>query len=213
MGISTSHPKKKNALILDFFAGSGTTGHAVLQLNKEDGGNRRFILCSNRENTAENPEKNLCRDVCYERVKRVSQGYANAKGEAVEGLGGNLRYFQTAFVPKDRSLDDLRHRFVGSSSDLLRIREDCFDAVGGFGHDDDIRAFSGPGKTLAVLYDPYRIGDFKAFLRTVAGPVSAYVFTVAPETYAEEFAEFGARVTLESVPDAILSAYRTIYGL
>lgn len=66
---------------------------------------------------------------------------------------------------------------------------------------------------LAVLYDPYRIGDFKAFLRTVAGPVSAYVFTAAAESYAEEFAEFSGRVALESVPDAILSSYRTIYGL
>ena len=51
----------KNCIFLDFFAGSGTTGHAVLQLNEKDGGNRRFILCTNNEN-------NICEDVTYEGV-------------------------------------------------------------------------------------------------------------------------------------------------
>ena len=57
---------KNNSIILDFFAGSGTTGHAVLQLNKEDGGNRKFILCTNNEN-------NICTDVCYPRLKKNNQ--------------------------------------------------------------------------------------------------------------------------------------------
>ncbi len=61
-------------IVLDFFAGSGTTAHAVLNLNKEDGGNRRFILVSNAEATGDQPEKNLCRDVCAERVRRESGG-------------------------------------------------------------------------------------------------------------------------------------------
>ena len=63
--------------VLDFFAGSGTTGHAVLALNAQDGGQRRFILCSSTEATAKEPEKNLCRDVCAERIRRVitTQGY------------------------------------------------------------------------------------------------------------------------------------------
>ena len=55
----------KNAIILDFFAGSGTTGHAVLELNKEDGGNRTFTLITNNE-------KNICSDICYPRIKKVS---------------------------------------------------------------------------------------------------------------------------------------------
>lgn len=64
--------------VLDFFAGSGTTGHAVLALNAQDGGQRRFILCSSTEATAKEPDKNLCRDVCAERIRRVitTQGYS-----------------------------------------------------------------------------------------------------------------------------------------
>jgi len=53
-----------DVVILDFFAGSGTTGHAVMEMNKEDGGNRKFILCTNNEN-------NICREVTYERISRV----------------------------------------------------------------------------------------------------------------------------------------------
>ena len=71
-------------LILDSFAGSGTTAHAVLGLNKGDGGNRRFILVE--------MEPNIARDITSERVHRVAQGYTNAKGERVEGIGGGFRF-------------------------------------------------------------------------------------------------------------------------
>ena len=66
--------------VLDFFAGTGTTGHAVLALNAQDGENRKFILCSSTETTAKEPDKNVCRDVCAERMKRVidsSPSYAH----------------------------------------------------------------------------------------------------------------------------------------
>ena len=74
----------RDSLILDSFAGSGTTGHAVLALNKQDGGNRRFIL-------VEIDEK-IAHDITAERVRRVAQGYKNAKGEAVPGLGGGFQF-------------------------------------------------------------------------------------------------------------------------
>ena len=88
---------RKNAIILDFFAGSGTTGHAVLELNKEDGGNRQFILCNNNENS-------ICTDICYPRIEKVIKGYKNLKGEQVKGLGGNLRYFKTDCIEANKSL-------------------------------------------------------------------------------------------------------------
>lgn len=68
---------KKDSVILDFFAGSGTTGHAVLRLNAEDGGHRSFILCTNNEN-------NICRQITRERIRRAME---------TERSGGNLRFF------------------------------------------------------------------------------------------------------------------------
>ncbi|MFM1563964.1 site-specific DNA-methyltransferase [Helcococcus ovis] len=73
---------RKNNIVLDFFAGSGTTGHAVMQLNKEDGGNRKYILCTNNEN-------NICEEVTYQRLKNIQ-----------EYLPHNLKYYKTEFIPK-----------------------------------------------------------------------------------------------------------------
>jgi adenine-specific DNA-methyltransferase len=80
-------------IILDFFAGSGTTGQAVLELNAEDNGQRRFILCSSTEANSKEPNKNLCRDVCAERLRRVMQGYGNKPA-----LGGSFAYLQMDLV-------------------------------------------------------------------------------------------------------------------
>ncbi len=73
----------KSAIVLDFFAGSGTTGHAVMKLNAEDGGSRSFILCTNNEN-------DICRNVTYERIKRVI---------TQEGYAASLKYFMIDYVP------------------------------------------------------------------------------------------------------------------
>lgn len=69
--------------VLDFFAGSGTTGHAVMKTNAEDGGNRKFILCTNNEN-------NICRDITYERIKRVIDK---------EGYSASLKYYKVDYIP------------------------------------------------------------------------------------------------------------------
>lgn len=83
--------------VLDFFAGSGTTGHAVLALNAQDGGQRRFILCSSTEATAKEPDKNLCHDICAERLRRVI---------ASQGYGASFAYLQLdKHAPGDASFD------------------------------------------------------------------------------------------------------------
>lgn len=92
----------KNTTILDFFAGSGTTGHAVMKLNAEDGGNRRYILCTNNEN-------NICRDVTYERIKRVIDK---------EGYEASLKYYKVDYIPVSERM------YYEYADELLRhIRE------------------------------------------------------------------------------------------
>lgn len=83
MKLSTS----KESIILDFFAGSGTTGHAVVQLNQEDGGNRKYFLCTNNEN-------NICEEVTYKRLANIQ-----------EELPHNLKYFKTDFIDKNEFPD------------------------------------------------------------------------------------------------------------
>lgn len=84
----------EDIIILDFFAGSGTTGQAVLELNKEDGGSRHFILCTNNEN-------NICEAVTYQRLKTVITGKRADGSEYSEGLPANLKYYKTDFTDKD----------------------------------------------------------------------------------------------------------------
>lgn len=92
----------KDAIVLDFFAGSGTTGQAVLDLNNEDGGNRKFILCTNNEN-------NICEDVTYQRLKTVITGKRFDGSNYSEGRKTNLKYYKTDFVDKESEeiYDDL----------------------------------------------------------------------------------------------------------
>jgi adenine-specific DNA-methyltransferase len=96
-------------IVLDFFAGSGTTAVAVAKINAEDGGNRRCILVSSTEATVDQTDKNLCRDVCAERVRRVLGGYTNAKGEAVPGLGGGFAYLRARRIAPHRLATRIDH--------------------------------------------------------------------------------------------------------
>jgi adenine-specific DNA-methyltransferase len=93
---------EKDGIVLDFFAGSGTTGQAVLELNQEDGGNRHFILCTNNEN-------NICEEVTYQRLKTVITGKRKDGSTYSDGLPANLKYYKTDFVAKDSEeiYDDL----------------------------------------------------------------------------------------------------------
>ena len=81
-------------IVLDFFAGSGTTAHAVHKLNSQDGGKRRSILVSSSEATIEEPGKNLCKDVCAVRLKKVIEGFKDSEGENFPGLGGDFAYLR-----------------------------------------------------------------------------------------------------------------------
>lgn len=125
----------KSATVLDFFAGSGTTAHAVAKLNAEDGGSRRFILVSSTEATADEPGKNLCRDVCAERVRRVLGGYTNAKGEKVEGLGGGFAYLRTRRIAPYRLSTRIAHDEVWRALQLIHDRALTRWQGHGFQHD------------------------------------------------------------------------------
>lgn len=98
---------KKDATILDFFAGSGTTAQAVMEQNRRDGGNRRFILCTNNEN-------NICEEVTYERIKRVIEGYGDT-----EGIPANLKYYRTDFVSKDS--DSLTDELLDHIKEMIQL--------------------------------------------------------------------------------------------
>jgi adenine-specific DNA-methyltransferase len=190
----------KNSIVLDFMAGSGTTGHAVLEANKEDGGSRQFILCTNNEN-------NICTDVCYPRLKKVIKGYKNTKGESVAGLGGNLKYYVCDFVeaePTDRN----KRKLVSESTEMLCIRENAFELVQ---DESDFKIFKNSNKYLGIVFYEETIGDFKKAIKKIKGYFNTYVFSVSDDSHEKQFADVKGKVTLCAIPEVILKVYREIF--
>lgn len=190
----------KNAIILDFMAGSGTTGHAVLDLNKEDGGHRQFILCTNNEN-------NICTEVCYPRIQRVMKGYKNSKGEDNEGLGGNLKYYATSFVPA-ASTDKNKELLTRQSIEMLTLKEGTFDKV-----TDNLSyvIYRNSSKFTGIILDQRSFSDFKKAVSKVNKPISLYIFSLADEDFSDDFADMKGIVKICSIPEAILRVYRRIF--
>lgn len=189
-----------NATVLDFFAGSGTTAHAVLELNKEDGGNRKFILCTNNEN-------NICTEVCYPRVKKIIKGYKNLNGGSVEGLGGNLKYFKLDFVDAEPT-DKNKKKLTAQAVEMLCIREDTFEQV--LGH-REFKIFKNSDHYTGIIFDQLAILEFKKAIKDIKGKFSIYVFSLSDETFDEEFADLKQKIRLSPIPEAILRVYRQIF--
>jgi adenine-specific DNA-methyltransferase len=188
--------------ILDFFAGSGTTLHATMQLNAEDGGNRKCILVTNNEN-------NICEEVTYERNKRVIQGYTNAKGVAVEGLANNnLRYYKSEFVGRETTLKNKRE-LTQLATELLCIKEVCY-----IEHKTKIKQaklFVNERVALLILFDDHIIPDAVELIKGLdAKEIKVYLFSMGSDPYTEDFAEVLDKVTLCALPDAIYKAYQNV---
>ena len=193
--------KKDDAIILDFMAGSGTTGHAVLQLNKRDGGKRKFILCTNNEN-------NICTEVCYPRIKKVIEGFKNSEGTQIDGLGGDLKYFKTSFVDSEPT-DLNKKKLVDQSTEMLCLREDCFDEVKS---DQYYRIFrNNKGDYLGIVYDDDGITSFKKDIKKMNKTISVYVFSLDTNAREEEFQDLTDLVNLKPIPEVILNVYRRIF--
>lgn len=110
--VKQSTNSNEEHVVLDFFAGSGTTGHAVWELNQEDGGNRRFIMVSSTEATEKEPLKNVCRDVASKRLRLAAEGYSfrTAKGVTkVDGIGGEFAYLRAVRTSMDELQDEIQH--------------------------------------------------------------------------------------------------------
>jgi len=248
----------KEAVIVDFFAGSGTTAQAVLEINALDNGKRQFVLVTNNEN-------NIMTEVCYPRVQRIMQGYdykgkdktllyekkvnltqlrranevyaeyqqAREENKAIydelkgefkdntirlwgitningwkDGLGGNLKYYRTDFVPADPT-DANKELLTFRSVEMLCLRENTFDFVT---ETDAWKIYENQNQYTGILFDQLSIPEFKSALAELdEKPVSVYVFSLGDDNFAPEFANMGERVSVRSIPEAILRVYRRIY--
>ena len=197
----------KNSLILDFFAGSGTTGHAILDLNKEDGGNKKFILCTNNEN-------NICTDVCYPRIKKVIKGYKNQKGLQVKGLGGNLRYFKTELLDVDHIShvsDEQKIKLTYKAGEMIALRENTFEEVE---INEWWQIFKNGTKYTAIYFkeDKSKLNKLIKKLEQFKKKVTLYIFSWGKNEYKNEFTEY-KNIKVNDIPEPIIDVYKEINRL
>ena len=186
-------------IVLDFFAGSGTTAQAVLNLNKEDGGERSFILVSSTEVTADAPDKNLCRDVCAERVRRVIAGYDNKKGQAVAGLGGGFAYLRCRRIPAATVFRGIQHKQIWTALQLIHdVPLTRYRADSPMQTADSQRAL--------VIYLP-KLGDavLEALQTAIHAAGQAVVYSWQPALLAQRLTD--PRIAFEAIPAFLVNRF------
>lgn len=201
---------QRDSLILDFFAGSGTTLHATMQLNAEDGGHRQCILVTNNEN-------NICEEVTYERNKRVIQGYTTPKGVVVDGLKDNsLRYYRTEFVPRENTASN-RKKLIEQATGMLCIRENCYLTEPLFGgkriKPSVARYFKEKSKRMLVVYQPEVLSYLVPLIPQEASKdnkLKIYVYADGAYAYDDELKEVADLVELCAQPNAIMQTYKRV---
>ncbi len=207
--ISTS----PSSVILDFFAGSGTTLHATMKLNEEDGGNRQCILVQQSEG-----DKNICEQVTYERNKRLINGYTNAKGEKIPGLGNSLKYYRTAFVGKNpprRATDQDKTELSKKAGCLLALAENTLEEIVS---ENSFQIFSDNKNRFTGVYFTGRLSEIQDFtqkLETIRNQnqrnrISAYFFCWGDCAQFEDEFENLERISLQPIPKPILDIYQSI---
>jgi len=227
-----------SSTILDFMAGSGTTGQAIMELNKEDGGNRQFILCTNNElngvgsklvdeNQPQNISKEeleswkqtfgICQRVTYPRLEKVINGYnkinKNGDNEWIEGLGGNLQYYKTDFVKKVNNRDQIRFNLVNKCTEMLCVKESIFEEYEG---KTSYKIFISNDKSrfLCVYFNftKFDVNEFVEAAKKLNGKKQIYMFSDGEELDLSLF-ENTEDCSFEAIPEPILETYRELIKL
>ena len=231
----------KDATILDFFAGSGSTLHAIAAINGADG-RRTAIIVQNADKTyqfkngtevalkgSENAFNGGFRhivDITYKRAQNVMCGYVDSSGRNVSGLGGSLKYYKTAFVGKHGSknaLDEDRDELAANAGTMLAIAENTLDAVAVPKKATKYwRHYSDGSHRHTFVYQSADYKGYKA-LSDAADKIRksdpeaqlvVYAYTIggSVDQFENEFDGGMSRLTLKPIPEPILQIYRTVNG-
>lgn len=190
-----------NFTVLDFFAGSGTTGQAVMELNKEDGGHRKFILCTNNEN-------NICTGVTYPRLKTVISGIRPDATKYSEGLPNNLFYFKTNFVKDENNTEQARYSLVEKVDGLLCIAENIFEEVE---RNDYSSHYKSKNKHLFIFNDYYSKEKFYEFKQRILKTIgSKIVYIYSSNNDVDPTLINDKDVIIKPIPSKIYEIYKEI---
>ena len=206
--IDVVHPNP--TIILDFFAGSGTTGHAVMALNERDKRSRQYILVTNDEN-------DICTDVCYPRLEYVKNGYKNNKTNfKLNGIGNSLKYYKTEFVGDHNILgtnDQDKSELAHHAGEMLAIAENTLYEMEDL-QNDFYQFFQNENQYTAVYFreELDHFEEFREKVLALTKPVAVYVFSWGENEFAIQFEDWN-NIEVKPIPQPILEVYKTIYNL
>lgn len=192
---------RKNIKILDFFAGSGTTGHATLELNKEDGGSRTFILCTNNEN-------NICQDTTYPRIKTVIKGLRPDGSKYSDGIDANLYFFETDFMSDEANTEQAKYNLVEKVDSLLCIKENIFDLEE---RTDFSSHYKQNNRHLFIYNDYFNEAKFSLFKNNVLkcdGEKIVYIYS--SDNNVDETLFIESDIQVKPIPAKIYEIYKEI---
>ena len=198
----------KKSIVLDYFAGSATTLHACLELNKQ-GFNIQNIICTNDEG-------NICAEVTYPRSKKVIEGYTDLRNNEIDGLGNSLKYYKTDFVGSHNifsTTDEDKSLLAHKAGYLLAIAENTLYEMEEY--QTDFYQFFQNEKHYTAVYFREELEQFIEFREKVLAlekPVSVYVFSWGENEFVDQFDDRDD-VEVKSIPQPILEVYKTIYNL
>jgi hypothetical protein len=203
-----------HAVVLDFFAGSGTTAHAIAYLNSQDGGTRQAILVTDnsakvgKKYIANGGKSGICRRVTQPRIRAALTGKW-ADHEHHSALSGSLRFYTTDFLRRRRNNDQLLIDLGRAAVDVIAVKEGVHDKIY---ESDYLTVLFRKGKAVAVVTDSL---SEHAELAYTAGQAcstdderTAYLFTWADEGVEPEIAEQWAGWAVKPLPAPLLAAIR-----
>ena len=193
----------ENSIILDFFAGSGTTGQAVLELNKEDFGKRQFILCTNNENE-------ICTKITYPRIKTVITGKRVDGSPYGDNMKTNLYYYKTSFVNDLKNTDQAKYNLAEKLDELLCILEDIYKPVSKNSYSSHYSNLDN-SKHLFIYNDFYNKNNFEEFVNLInstQGEKTVYIYGNNDDCLYESYEINNA--IIKAIPAKIYETYKEI---
>lgn len=199
---------RKDAVFLDFFAGSGTSGHALLNLNKEDGGHRQFILCTNNGDKGPDSTK-IAEEITYPRVKTVITGKRQDGSKYSDGVPANLRYYKINHREKKPSIDANRQDIVTYMENIIQVKENAYKQLE---VNEDFAIYESSEKYVGLVFEPFSLEEVIANLKErneEKRPVKLYVFSYSRDAFEDDY---GADFEIEFVamPEGLLKTYAHI---
>lgn len=200
---------KKDATILDFFAGSGSTGHAVMQMNEDDKGKRQFILVTNNNEIVKDKVYRPMTEACLPRMKNVIKGY-----DKNPSLGNSIKYYKTSFVGKHNILDvddKDKIQLAYHAGEMLAIAENTLEQVK---KNDYWQIFENNDRMTAVYFreEQDELDEFVKEVLLLKKPITVYMFSWEEKTEVVDF-EDNNKISLKTIPQPILEIYKQIYNI